>query len=115
MTTTILSSTAQVRRYSSPAMNTHSVTTTGQIELYTHHPFLPTLVRQLGRMGLRTCAAYLIESQFMEDKYKFFRWRPLRFITYRGLLSCFVVAYSLRCRLWSTLKFPGSTSCQRWT
>lgn len=44
----------------------------GQIELYTHHPFLPTLVRQLGRMGLRTCAAYLIESQFMEDKYKFF-------------------------------------------
>ena len=45
----------------------------GQIELYTHHPFLPTLVRQLQRMGLRTCATYLIESQFMEDKYKFFR------------------------------------------
>ncbi|GJE84677.1 ATP/GTP-binding protein [Phanerochaete sordida] len=44
----------------------------GQIELYTHHPFLPTLVRQLQRMGLRTCATYLIESQFMEDKYKFF-------------------------------------------
>ncbi|OSC99154.1 hypothetical protein PYCCODRAFT_1427341 [Trametes coccinea BRFM310] len=44
----------------------------GQIELYTHHPFLPTLVRQLQRMGIRTCAIYLIESQFMEDKYKFF-------------------------------------------
>lgn len=44
----------------------------GQIELYTHHPFLPTLVRNLSRMGLRTCALYLIESQFMEDKYKFF-------------------------------------------
>jgi len=44
----------------------------GQIELYTHHPFLPTLVRQLSRLGLRTCATYLIDSQFMEDKYKFF-------------------------------------------
>ncbi|RDX53117.1 hypothetical protein K466DRAFT_577623 [Polyporus arcularius HHB13444] len=44
----------------------------GQIELYTHHPFLPTLVRHLQRLGIRTCAVYLIESQFMEDKYKFF-------------------------------------------
>ncbi|KAH7916175.1 GPN-loop GTPase [Hygrophoropsis aurantiaca] len=44
----------------------------GQIELYTHHPFLPTLVRNLSRMGIRTCAAYLLESQFMEDRYKFF-------------------------------------------
>ncbi|KAJ7638750.1 GPN-loop GTPase [Roridomyces roridus] len=44
----------------------------GQIELYTHHPFLPTLVQHLTRMGIRTSAAYLIESQFMEDKYKFF-------------------------------------------
>ncbi|KAI0751336.1 GPN-loop GTPase [Daedaleopsis nitida] len=44
----------------------------GQIELYTHHPFLPTLVRHLQRLGLRTSAVYLIESQFMEDKYKFF-------------------------------------------
>ncbi|KIK65340.1 hypothetical protein GYMLUDRAFT_159602 [Collybiopsis luxurians FD-317 M1] len=44
----------------------------GQIELYTHHPFLPTLVQNLARMGIRTCATYLIESQFMEDKYKFF-------------------------------------------
>ena len=46
----------------------------GQIELYTHHPFLPTLVKHLNRQGIRTCAAYLLESQFMEDKYKFFRY-----------------------------------------
>jgi Conserved hypothetical ATP binding protein len=46
---------------------------TGQIELYTHHPFLPTLVQNLSRMGIRTCAVYLLESQFMEDRYKFFR------------------------------------------
>ncbi|THH14988.1 hypothetical protein EW146_g5427 [Bondarzewia mesenterica] len=44
----------------------------GQIELYTHHPFLPTLVKNLNRLGLRTCAVYLLDSQFMEDKYKFF-------------------------------------------
>ncbi|KAL0949755.1 hypothetical protein HGRIS_009793 [Hohenbuehelia grisea] len=44
----------------------------GQIELYTHHPFLPTLVQNLQRLGIRTCATYLIESQFMEDRYKFF-------------------------------------------
>ena len=46
----------------------------GQIELYTHFPFLPSLVRHLSRMDIRTCAVYLIESQFMEDKYKFFRY-----------------------------------------
>ncbi|TFY78177.1 hypothetical protein EWM64_g5832, partial [Hericium alpestre] len=44
----------------------------GQIELYTHHPFLPVLVKNLNRLGIRTCATYLLESQFMEDKYKFF-------------------------------------------
>ncbi|EKM80352.1 hypothetical protein AGABI1DRAFT_113547 [Agaricus bisporus var. burnettii JB137-S8] len=44
----------------------------GQIELYTHHPFLPTLVKNLQRLSIRTCAVYLIDSQFMEDKYKFF-------------------------------------------
>ncbi|KAA1466186.1 ATP-binding protein Fet5 [Dentipellis sp. KUC8613] len=44
----------------------------GQIELYTHHPFLPTLVKNLNRLGMRTCGVYLLESQFMEDKYKFF-------------------------------------------
>ncbi|PFH51450.1 hypothetical protein AMATHDRAFT_3104 [Amanita thiersii Skay4041] len=44
----------------------------GQIELYTHHPFLPTLVQNLQRLGIRVCAVYLIESQFIEDRYKFF-------------------------------------------
>jgi hypothetical protein len=51
----------------------HRVAFVGQIELYTHHPFLPTLVQNLTRMGIRVCATYLIESQFMEDRYKFFR------------------------------------------
>lgn len=60
----------QLGRYNS---NMH-VSRTGQIELYTHHPFLPTLVKNLQRLGIRTCAVYLIESQFMEDKYKFFRF-----------------------------------------
>ncbi|PVG04143.1 hypothetical protein CPB86DRAFT_693646 [Serendipita vermifera] len=44
----------------------------GQIELYTHHPILPSLVSQFQRLGIRTSAVYLVESQFMEDKYKFF-------------------------------------------
>jgi hypothetical protein len=50
----------------------------GQIELYTHHPFLPTLVQNLTKMNIRVCAAYLIESQFMEDRYKFFRFVVLQ-------------------------------------
>jgi GPN-loop GTPase len=45
----------------------------GQIELYTHHPLLPSLVTHLSRIGFRTCAVYMLESQFMEDRYKFFR------------------------------------------
>ncbi|KLO16339.1 hypothetical protein SCHPADRAFT_823455 [Schizopora paradoxa] len=44
----------------------------GQIELYTHYPFFPTLVSNLNRLGFRTSATYLLESQFIEDKYKFF-------------------------------------------
>lgn len=52
--------------------------TPGQIELYTHHPFLPSLVKHLARLGLRVCALYLLESQFMEDKYKFFRYASPR-------------------------------------
>ncbi|KAG8929868.1 ATP binding protein [Tulasnella sp. 418] len=44
----------------------------GQIELYTHHPILPALLNHLQRQGIRTCAVYLLESQFMEDKYKYF-------------------------------------------
>jgi len=44
----------------------------GQIELYTHHPLFPSLISHLSQLGLRTCAVYLLDSQFMEDKYKFF-------------------------------------------
>ncbi|KAJ7129758.1 GPN-loop GTPase [Mycena epipterygia] len=58
----------------------------GQIELYTHHPFLPTLVQNLTRMGIRTSAVYLIESQFMEDKYKFFRQDALQLYSFANYL-----------------------------
>ncbi|KAL7424190.1 hypothetical protein Q5752_001776 [Cryptotrichosporon argae] len=45
----------------------------GQIELYTHVPLLPRLADFLqARLGFRLSAAYLIESQFMQDKPKFF-------------------------------------------
>lgn len=70
----------------------------GQIELYTHHPFLPTLVRNLSRMGIRTCATYLIESQFMEDKYKFFRFVPVLTYPIRILaLNCFIHSFASVC------------------
>lgn len=76
---TIISlSTVQVRHPRTFTFSTPSdiqlYTATGQIELYTHHPFLPTLVKNLQRLSIRTCAVYLIDSQFMEDKYKFFRF-----------------------------------------
>lgn len=46
----------------------------GQIELYTHVPVVPALVRHLGRsgMGMSLCAAYLLESTFIGDRAKFF-------------------------------------------
>lgn len=47
----------------------------GQIELYTHIPILPTLVKHLTRTGalnVRLCAAYLLESTFVVDRAKFF-------------------------------------------
>lgn len=47
----------------------------GQIELYTHIPLLPELVRHLSRMGplnISLCAAYLLEATFVVDKAKFF-------------------------------------------
>lgn len=46
----------------------------GQIELYTHVPILPTLVKHLSRgsLNLRLCAAYLLESTFIQDRAKFF-------------------------------------------
>ncbi|KAJ2906079.1 hypothetical protein MKZ38_003116 [Zalerion maritima] len=47
----------------------------GQIELYSHMPLIPTLVRHLSRAGgldIRLCATYLLESTFMTDRSKFF-------------------------------------------
>jgi GPN-loop GTPase len=47
----------------------------GQIELYTHVPILPALVRFLTRAGnldIRLAAAYLLEATFVVDRAKFF-------------------------------------------
>lgn len=47
----------------------------GQIELYTHIPILPRLVRfltQPGNLDIRLCAAYLLESTFVMDRAKYF-------------------------------------------
>lgn len=47
----------------------------GQIELYSHMPLVPALVRHLSRSGgldIRLCAAYLLEATFMVDRAKFF-------------------------------------------
>ena len=47
----------------------------GQIELYTHIPILPTLVKHLTRTGslnVNLCATYLLESSFVVDRAKFF-------------------------------------------
>ncbi|KAJ9660893.1 hypothetical protein H2198_002238 [Neophaeococcomyces mojaviensis] len=47
----------------------------GQIELYTHIPLLPELIKFLSRSGplnISLCAAYLLEATFVVDKAKFF-------------------------------------------
>jgi len=47
----------------------------GQIELYTHIPILPALVKHLtttGSLDIRLCAAYLLEATFVVDRAKFF-------------------------------------------
>lgn len=47
----------------------------GQIELYTHIPILPALVKHFTRSGaldINLCAAYLLEATFVVDKAKFF-------------------------------------------
>lgn len=46
----------------------------GQIELYTHVPILPALVKHLtrGSLNINMCAAYLLESTFISDQSKFF-------------------------------------------
>ncbi|KAK4934150.1 hypothetical protein LTR66_015702, partial [Elasticomyces elasticus] len=47
----------------------------GQIELYTHIPLVPNLIKFLSRSGplnISLCAAYLLEATFVVDKAKFF-------------------------------------------
>ncbi|KAF2773739.1 transcription factor fet5 [Teratosphaeria nubilosa] len=46
----------------------------GQIELYTHVPIVPNLVKALtrGSLNISLCAAYLLESTFIVDRPKFF-------------------------------------------
>ncbi|KAI9171333.1 GPn-loop GTPase 3 like [Paramyrothecium foliicola] len=47
----------------------------GQIELYTHVPILPALVRflsQPGALDIRMAAVYLLEATFVVDRAKFF-------------------------------------------
>lgn len=47
----------------------------GQIELYTHIPIVPALVKHLTRFGalnVNLCAAYLLESTFVVDRAKYF-------------------------------------------
>ncbi|KAI8051978.1 GPN-loop GTPase [Syncephalis plumigaleata] len=44
----------------------------GQIELYTHFPYMRTLTDHLKRQGYAICGVYVLESQFMVDKSKYF-------------------------------------------
>lgn len=45
----------------------------GQIELYTHIPVLPNIVRHLqGQLNFSLCAVYLLEAPFVVDVSKFF-------------------------------------------
>lgn len=47
----------------------------GQIELYTHVPVVPALVKHLTRTGalnVNLCATYLLESTFVVDRAKYF-------------------------------------------
>lgn len=47
----------------------------GQIELYTHIPILPALIKHLTRTGalnINLCATYLLESTFVIDRAKYF-------------------------------------------
>ncbi|KAJ9092170.1 hypothetical protein QFC19_008828 [Naganishia cerealis] len=45
----------------------------GQIELYTHVPAMPTIVRHLQQLlGFNLCATYLVEAPFVVEHAKFF-------------------------------------------
>ncbi|KAM8977426.1 GPN-loop GTPase 2 [Pelodytes ibericus] len=43
----------------------------GQVELYTHHPALPEILRRIGEWGLRLCAVHLVDSHYCTDPAKF--------------------------------------------
>ncbi|TIB76746.1 GPN-loop GTPase 3 [Wallemia mellicola] len=44
----------------------------GQIELYTHFPLMQILIENLTKLNIKVAAAYLLESQFMDDISKYF-------------------------------------------
>ncbi|ORY06299.1 hypothetical protein K493DRAFT_333186 [Basidiobolus meristosporus CBS 931.73] len=44
----------------------------GQIELYTHFPIMKRMCETLQRWNFSICGVYLLESQFIEDKSKYF-------------------------------------------
>lgn len=44
----------------------------GQIELYTHFPFMRQLVQKLHQWNFRVQALYFLDSQFIDDSSKFF-------------------------------------------
>ena len=44
----------------------------GQIELYTHFPYMRQLVDYLSQLQYRLCAVYIMDSQFIDDSAKFF-------------------------------------------
>ena len=54
------------------AADGYAAATTGQIELYTHFPYMRILCDHLRRQGYGVCGVYVLESQFMVDKSKFF-------------------------------------------
>lgn len=44
----------------------------GQIELYTHFPIMRRICESLQRWNFAVCGVYCLESQFIEDKSKYF-------------------------------------------
>lgn len=44
----------------------------GQIELYTHLPIMRQFVEKLEKWNFRTCAVFVLDSQFLIDTSKFF-------------------------------------------
>lgn len=93
---------------------TNSLLYAGQIELYTHHPLLPTLMSHLSRLGIRLCGVYLLDSQFMEDRYKYFRCVPFFKQQLPSDHMSSIAESCLPCPLWLTLVSRGLTLCPRW-